>query len=159
MSDVMTKEQFEFLKERLAFAHKDMSNEASDYRAITDKPIFYVQEQKEIHGVIEEYHGNVKTYYLYHDKVFDSMDDLQEYCDTHCDEPLDHDDIEYGYSIMTWVDVCAHLTREAAQSYIDQNKHNLKTPRIYVKSMNRCYEMIGLVEAIINGNIVYKEGV
>ena len=64
--------------------------------------------------------------------------------------------IEYE-ALYIYVDVCAHLTEEAANLYIEQNRHNLREPRIYVKSAYRCHELIGLIEAIATGKVVWKE--
>ncbi|MGL4675015.1 MAG: hypothetical protein ACRCXK_09160 [Wohlfahrtiimonas sp.] len=167
-NNMMTKEQFEHLKERLTFAHKNMSNEASDYRAITDKPIFYIQERYRIYGVNPEYsgicpyEGDSTEHFTEvidkdNDSSYDSWDELRNSCsdlDEFTSVVGDYEEVTYT---KIWIDVCAHLTREAAQLYIDQNKHNLKSPRIYVKSMNRCHEMIGLVEAIMSGKLVYED--
>ena len=45
------------------------------------------------------------------------------------------------------VTIC--FTREQAQRYIDENRHNLKNPFIYVESFNRNPEMIAMRELLI----------
>ena len=161
MDKSITKEQFEFLKERLAFAHKDKSNEASDYRAITDRPIFFVQELFDV-GVFDgDYTPNgdgvTKVQYVHDDSSYETIQELEDFFDDFDDLKEAIKDVNKIDVYYMYVNVCAHLTREAAQLYIDQNKHNLKSPRIYVKSMNRCHEMIGLVEAVMSGKLVYKD--
>lgn len=165
-NNMMTKEQFEHLKERLSFGHKDMSHEASDYRSITEHPIFYVQDLHEMVGMQPDYsnqgpYGSTEYYTIIYDgshvESYKSLNDLRESCEDFEDFKDTVKECDEIGCMGIWFDVCAHLTREAAQLYIDQNKHNLKSPRIYVKSMNRCHEMISLVEAIINGNLVYKD--
>lgn len=46
--------------------------------------------------------------------------------------------------------VTACLTRAGADAYLAANGHNLKHPYIYVHSLNRNEEMIGLREHVIN---------
>lgn len=57
------------------------------------------------------------------------------------------------YGSFHWSDVCSHLTKESAERYIKENAHNHKELRVYVKSMNRCPEMIALVQGILGGKI------
>lgn len=152
----MNKEQFETLKERLTYAHRDMSDEASNYRAITYYPIFCVQSSDRVYGVDPNYSWkDLRTHYIYDSEDFDS---IQEIYDLYGDaDEVDEDDIDVAYSAIIWKDINSHFTRESAERYIEENRHNLNSPRIYVKSMNRCKEMTGLVDAIIDGKLVWTE--
>jgi hypothetical protein len=80
---------------------------------------------------------------------------------------LEDDEIdpeELGYERLAYVEhwdfVTAHFTRKAAQRYIDENRHNLSDPRIYVSSQYRCREWIETIGALseIVGEKSYKTG-
>ena len=161
----MNKEKFELLAKELQFLHYNISDEASEKRAHTSHPIFYVQEKAWICSVEDaelNFSGEeneVKTEYYdpNSEEKYESLDDLKFSCDSMDEFKEIIADVTEFDSLYIYEDVCAHLTREAAQLYIDQNRHNLREPRIYVKSMYRCHEMIGLITAIANGFLVWRE--
>lgn len=165
----MNKEQFEVLAKELHHLHLENSEESSRKARITSHPIFYVQEKYLIGVVGEEANdyspdgpygdGELKTEYYDRDScvAYDSLDDIRENCDdweSFEDVVKEVDEVNCLY---IYVDVCAHLTEEAANLYIEQNRHNLREPRTYVKSANRCHELIGLIEAIATGKITWNE--
>lgn len=153
----MNKEQFELLKERLTFAHRENTDEAGNYRAHTSYPVFVVQEVKRIYGVNEDYSWDGFREHIFMDsEEFDDIEEVREYLEED-DVEFDDDRIEIVYSARTWVDVNHHLTRESAERYIDKNSHNLSSPRVYVKSNNRCREIINLIDSIIDGRIVFND--
>lgn len=53
-----------------------------------------------------------------------------------------------GY-IERWEFVTAHLTEKAAHLYIQQNKHNMTEPRVYVSSQHRCHEFNQLIDLLM----------
>ena len=164
----MNKEKFELLAKELQFLHYDNSDEASEKRAYTSHPIFYVQEMTPVCAVDASDEGEIINPFErgeirieYHSpslgETYSSLDDLRDVYESmeEFNEALEC--IEEYECLYMYTDVCAHLTREAAQLYIDQNRHDLREPRIYVKSMNRCHEMIGLITAIADGFLVWRE--
>lgn len=164
----MNKEKFELLAKELQFLHYDNSDEASEKRAHTSHPIFYVQEMTPVCAVYASdegeiinpfEHGEIRT--EYHNpslaETYSSLDELREVYESLGEFNEALEGVEEYECLYMYTDVCAHLTREAAQLYIDQNRHNLREPRIYVKSMYRCHEMIGLITAIANGFLVWRE--
>jgi hypothetical protein len=56
-----------------------------------------------------------------------------------------------------WEYVSAHFTREAAVAYIDRKKHDYRGMRIYVESRVHAHEFNSVVEALISGQIVFKD--
>lgn len=51
--------------------------------------------------------------------------------------------VEYGVC-ERWETVMVAFTADGCREYIRQNGHNLREPRIYVESFNRCPEMIAI---------------
>jgi|SRR5699024_1636694 len=164
----MNKEQFEVLAKELHYLHLENSEESSRKARITSHPIFYVQERKlvssmEANGTSELLHpfedAEIKTEYYDPNSVesFESLDDLKFSCDSLEEFNEIMKSVTEYKALYIYVDVCAHLTEEAANLYIEQNRHNLREPRTYVKSANRCYELIGLIGAIATGKIIWRE--
>lgn len=165
----MNKEQFETLAKELHFLNFDKSEEASRKARITSHPIFYVQQKYHVGVVGEEAHeyspdgpygdGEIKREFWDSANVesYETLDDLRGSCDEWDEFKDSIDDVDEVHSLYIYVDVCAHLTEEAANLYIEQNRHNLREPRTYVKSAYRCHELIGLIEAIATGKVVWKE--
>lgn len=165
----MNKEQFETLAKELHYLNLENSEESSRKARATSHPIFYVQEKYLIGVVGDEAHdyspdgpygdGELKVEYYNPDDcvAYDSLDDLRENCDNWESFQDEIEGVREVSCLYIYIDVCAHLTEEAANLYIEQNRHNLRAPRTYVKSANRCHELIGLIEAIATGKIVWKE--
>lgn len=165
----MDKEQFEILAKELHHLHLESSEESSRKARYTSHPIFYVQ-QKYLVGVVgEDAHeyspdgpyggGEIKREFWDSANVqsYETLDDLRDSCDSWDEFKDSIDDVNEAHGLYIYVDVCAHLTEEAANFYIEQNRHNLREPRTYVKSANRCHELIGLIKAIATGKVVWKE--
>lgn len=152
----MNREEFDKLRETLEFAHRENTYEASDYRAGTSYPIFVVQQVKRLYGVDPNFSWDGMREHIIADfEEFDDIEDVREYFEED-DMELDDDRLEIVYSARTWEDVNHHLTRESAETYILENRHNLSDPRIYVKSLYWCKEMIGLIDAIIDRKIEFE---
>jgi len=107
----------------------------------TAEPIFLVQEQKRIYGMDPEYSGQ-DTVWL------DCLNDSEELTDAEAQvleerylETLEEPEnfVRTGY-IDQWEYVQPFFTEEAAQNYIDMNKHRHDELRIYVDSAYRNYE-------------------
>lgn len=151
--------------------------------AATANPIFYVQEKEVMWGQDKDHSYDVQCFCTPDGTTHENTDDLyaclyavdkhelngvslDEFSDMFLD--LNEDDQEkvlekwdssYSklYGSIYWSDVCTHLTKEAADRYIKENAHNHKELRVYVKSLNRCPEMIALVQGVLNGQIGWVE--
>lgn len=76
-------------------------------------------------------------------------DILEELCDEHTVTGWDDD----------WEHVNSHFTQEAADHFINTNRHNhRKGLRVYVDSQFRCYEFNTIKEAILSGKLQFVEG-
>lgn len=124
-------------------------------------PLYVVQEQERIYGLDPEYADAMSTYiWQYRDdpEYFHETDDelRAEFPDEpHRDwEPftvsvtMDGAVWEKIFYASRWRFVCAHLTEDAADTYIAQNRHNLTNPRVYVTSQHRCYEWHGVMQIL-----------
>lgn len=112
----------------------------------TQNPMFCVQEKRRLVGLDAAYsdqrcwHDSANGHTVYDDdKDFDAVKWALEKSD-------DYD--EFGY-IDQWFTVMAAFTEEGCEEYLRLNGHNLKQPRIYVESFNRCPEMIAIREALM----------
>jgi len=117
---------------------------------ITGEPLFCVQQKRRIWGI--DTRSDPETAWIWKDDpdcVFDTKEEAMkdflctDYDKKHFDKYIE----EVGY-IDIWEFKTAHLTETAAQLYIDQNKHNLTSPRIFVTSQYRCHEFNEVVEYI-----------
>lgn len=138
-----------------------------DNRA-TKYPLYCVQEKRRVFGVDPRYHdvefvwfGDDGTecatdedfadmlvgYYEY-----SSEDALRESCS---DDPVYTSDGVFRRvpCAHVWEFVTAHFTEFSARSYISQNEHNLREPRIFVTSQHRCYEWCFVVDGLMSGEI------
>jgi len=122
---------------------------------ITAYPLFCVQQKRVIPG----FSPDCTDLYIY-----EWIDD-PEYCWSTKEKAMEQllkdgyeeedfeDKIEEIGCYEYWDFVTAHLTEKAAQLYIDQNKHNLTEPRIYVTSQYRCHEFNKVVEYLAGKEI------
>jgi len=148
----LTKEWFEDFRTRLIYDHK---GKGVEYH-YTNNPIFIVQTLKRDYGYDEDYCDNHDwmlcdgDYILAGETTFRRLDLLHE----------------NGRDTKGWTKICyherweyvsAHLTKEAADKYIEVQKHNHDGLRIYVDSQYRCHEWNVLIEGLLKGNIVFKE--
>jgi len=114
----------------------------------TSNPLYVVQQKRRIYGLDTDYCEQV---------IYQWKDDPEYFWET--EEEAIKEASKYGYAedqidnviqkigyIDIWDMVCVHLTEKAAQLYIDQNSHNLNSPRIYVSSQYRCHEFNNVVE-------------
>ena len=125
---------------------EDLSRElqTQDNR-MTAHPIYIVQQKERIWGLADGY----ADFYRYVDENGDrdTTYDEGEIMELGLD-PDDPDGFERIGCRDQYVYVCAHLTERAAQLYINQNSHNLHSPRIYVHSQYRCYEWIKAIDLL-----------
>lgn len=125
----------------------------------TAHPLYCVQEEERIYGMDPAYADEATM------SIWSYVDDPEVSYDTDLELLQEYDSkrklswrdqrVVFGpsrhvyervYYVNRWQFVCAHLTEDAAELYIEQNSHNLKNPRIYVTSQHRCYEWIAAVE-------------
>ena len=119
---------------------------------ITANPLYCVQQKRRIYGIDLEYDPQI-LYQWAEDPDY-SWETREEAEQELLKDDISLDDFEkyiqeVGY-IDIWEFVTAHLTEKAAQLYIDQNKHNLKSPRIFVSSQYRCHEFNNVIEHLKN---------
>lgn len=94
---------------------------------ITQNPMFCVQQKRRVSGISTRWGGDDTVWVLDGEVV----------------EPNTPNAEEYAYRDL-WVTVMVSFTEDGAKEYLRQNGHNLREPRIYVESFNRCPEMIAI---------------
>lgn len=116
---------------------------------ITSDVMFIVQQKEEIWRVDSDCH-EVKAAYVKGEEVvyegskkFKTLDKME-------DSYRDIGDWERVYYIERWAFVTACLTEEGAKHYIECNRHNLNSPRIYGWSGYRNQEWCDLREFFLN---------
>ncbi|MCP4489045.1 MAG: hypothetical protein GY820_17290 [Gammaproteobacteria bacterium] len=114
----------------------------------TADPIYIVQTRNRIFGMDSLY---ADDYQWVPSGDWESIMDEPEDDDGNplSEEQAEDAGWEKVYYVTEWVFKTAHLTRKAAERYIESYRHNLTEPRIYVDSMHRCPEMIRLREILI----------
>jgi len=138
----MTPDQLAAIKQEL---------QTQDNRA-TANPFYIVQQRRRLYGFDTQWSDDNVVWLDYdHNEVTDPEELLKleanyDYC---ISEPEGY--TRTGY-IDTWEFVQGFLTNKAAQAYIDQNKHRLTDPRIYVDSLYRNYEMIAVRNMLLLGS-------
>lgn len=119
----------------------------------TSSPIFVVQQRRRVYGFDPNYGTEDITVWL------DSTGDYTEA------DPEEHARLEAEYESTgeepdgwtrtcyqdTWEYVQPFFTRKAAEGYIQENRHNLRDPRVYVESGYRNHEWEFLRELLIAG--------
>lgn len=108
----------------------------------TVNPMFCVQERRRLVGLDSDYSENRCWYDTASDEVI--YDDDKDFKGP----PEGEEWNEFGY-VDQWFTVMVAFTEEGCKEYLRLNGHNLKHPRIYVESFNRCPEMIAIREALI----------
>lgn len=123
--------------------------------AATANPAYCVKDKKRVYG----FDGTTTSDYVWYSRddggEYDNTDDMYKALDTIADE-INEDEIvlngntyEKSYYELEERTVTTCFTREQAQRYIDENRHNLKNPFIYVESFNRNPEMLAVRELLI----------
>ena len=124
--------------------------------AATANPAYCVKERKKVFGVDKDYENDGYDWACladqeswsdgdaFHDALDTFANDLGE--DEITINGSEYEKVYYRFQERT-VTTC--FTREQAQRYIDENRHNLKNPFIYVESFNRNPEMLAMRELLI----------
>ena len=124
--------------------------------AATANPAYCVKERKKVFGVDKDYENDGYDWACladqeswsdgdaFHDALDTFANDLGE--DEITINGSEYEKVYYRFQERT-VTTC--FTREQAQRYIDENRHNLKNPSIYVESFNRNPEMLAVRELLI----------
>lgn len=120
---------------------------------ITQNPMFCVQEKRRLVGLDSSYSDT----HCWHnadsgETLYDDDPGLNEGRKAQLGNSKAWD--EFGY-LDQWVTVMVAFTEEGCREYLRLNGHNLKEPRIYVESFNRCPEMIAIREALMTNQ--FKE--
>lgn len=98
---------------------------------ITENPMFCVQQKRRVTGLHRDYSDNT-VWILDGEKVDPETEGAREY------GIQDH-----------WETVMTAFTEDGCKEYLRLNGHNLREPRIYVESFNRCPEMIAIREWLL----------
>lgn len=61
-----------------------------------------------------------------------------------------------GY-VERWEYVCAHFTKEAAERFVAQKKHDYRELRVYVEAQVRCWEFNDIIQGLLDGQIGFIE--
>lgn len=149
----------------------------------TADALFVVQERRRVIGIDREYTDNLVAYssdgeveYYSPEDYFSSLSHVEKVAlNKHCVEkeggkfkslkPFQQWEIMDGYNELQvagfheyWEYVNSHFTKEAAESFIRRKKHDYRDGlRIYVEAQSYCWEFNAVKEAIMNGQIVFKE--
>lgn len=119
-----------------------------DNRATGD-PLFIVQQERTVWGLEEEYSDDCRWVFI--DSVV--RDQFEEDHGYEASSTTELDPEDFGWEKVFikkhWEFVTAHLTERAAGQYLEQNRHNLTSPRVYVTSQYRCHEWNRLRKALI----------
>ncbi|MEO1421098.1 MAG: hypothetical protein AAFU66_09120 [Pseudomonadota bacterium] len=125
--------------QRLALAVRDQDNVG------THHPIFVVRTTRSDLAAADECDG----YQVDSDEgpvspVFDTEKEASAYVKDEGDD---------GLTIVRVVlrpePIAFFLTRDGAQQYIDENRHNLNRPDVYAFSLYRCHEMVDLRQWLV----------
>jgi uncharacterized Ntn-hydrolase superfamily protein len=175
--DNLTKESFDDFVSRL---HHGVRGDGVN-RHHTANAIFIVQQKIRTYGYTEDY-SDMRMVYRddnawYSIKEFwDALDDDERkelddiannmYCSKFMefDEFIQWNILEDDQNKFTvtrykedWEYVNSHLTRDAADAFIKRKKHDYDELRVYVDSQYWCWEFNEIIEAILDGKLVYNE--
>ena len=128
----MTKEQLKEIASEL---------QTQDNRVTAD-PLFCVFEKERIYGMDSNYTDTWDWCNSGQQCSCDLL--LRDMCESASDE------CRKVYYVDRDRFVNAHFTEKAALHFIKTNSHNLNQPFTYVTSLFRCYEMIGIRDALKN---------
>jgi len=116
---------------------------------LTSLPIFMVQRHRRTYGFDPQYTEDCVAW-LHSDEAVEVTDEDFERLEAKWDESGEEPD---GYTRTayadTWENVMPFFTEKAAQRYIDENGHNLSSPRIFVESGYRNHEWEAIRTACI----------
>ena len=124
---------------------------------ITSHPIFLVEEKRRVWGIDPTYSDDVLIAWLNADGDEPSprlAAALERNYQDGCRSRGKYRRVGY---IEIWVFVQACFTEAAANRYIAENRHNLKSPRVYVASGYRNFEWIA-IRAMLAAQAPVKRG-
>ena len=100
----------------------------------TAHPIFLVQQRRRFYGLDPNYCDNIV--WLHEDEAVEVPADLAAQLERGYNggEPDGYRRTAY---VDTWEFVQCFFTRQAAEDYINRQRHNMKDPRVYVDSGHR----------------------
>lgn len=135
-------------------SEKHITGLDSDY---TDNKCIYDHEECEVYYSLESFIENLDEESLSHYELDDYETPFLEMPESEqwdCLEQVDALSIT-GFDV-TWEYVNCHFTREAAERFIERKKHDHGKMRIYVDSQYWAWEFKTIVDAMIDGKLVYK---
>jgi len=172
----LTPETFADFVERLKYHHRGEGVS----RHITADPIFMVQKQATIYGLADEYCESKIVHCddaewdspqeYWDDADEDERDELnglaqemwgRDFLDCEEDEQwsllADLDNHTVCGTKKEWQHVNAHLTREAAETFIRRKQHDYPPLRVYVESMYFGWEYREIINALCDGRLVLAD--
>lgn len=168
----------ENFKEFVARLHKGVRGEHVREHA-TANALFVVQREKHVTGLDTDYvddkcihdHENDETYYSLQSFIETLDEDSLQYYELNdyetpflemtesdqwdCLEQVGSLSIT-GYQVE-WEYVNCHFTKEAAKRFIERKRHDYGKMRVYVDSQYWAWEFRTIVDAILDGKLVYQE--
>lgn len=134
------------IRARIAELRQTAENLKTQDNLMTADPLYCVQTRERFYGLATNDANNITWLYADEgDEVPDEVfEELEKYYDDGEPEPDGY--IRTAY-VDRWEFVTGCLTMEAANSYIECNRHNMTDPRVYVETMYRNREMILIRES------------
>lgn len=125
----------------------DLANEISKQdNSHTQYPIFEVREMERVYGKdLQLPDGHIYVDPNDFEVSFEEEQDALEYCR---ENDIDLEDLEVFEYQEVEKTVAYFLTRDATQTYIDQNSHHFHEPFIYIESAWRNWQIQSLVAEI-----------
>lgn len=162
----LTKEKFENFIDRLKYHNRGAG--VDDH--CTANPIFIVQSLKKVGGIDLDYDPE----YYWTDEAHEqelSDDELMSEIISNVEDGCSFNDFDINSdNVVTfdadgaiayqkigfaenWEYVCAHLTREGAEAFIQRKKHDHRELRIYVDSQYWCWEFNAIINGMLDGRV------
>ena len=146
---------------------------------LTDAPLFTVQSLEIVHGFEIDPCGNTMVYYdestwfnpedYWDDADEDRQKEINDLAQALSVDFLDLD-IWEQWNILDalpdhdvsgwkeeWVHVNSHLTKDAAEAFIERKNHDYRKLRVWVSSQYWAWEFKAITKAILSGQLVYCE--
>lgn len=164
-------------KDFVARLHKGVRGEHVKEHA-TANALFVVQRERHIIGISTDYTDNKCITDLENDATYFSLESFVESLDEDALSYFELNDYETPFLEMTeseqwdyleqvdqlsidgysveWEYVNCHFTKEAAERFIERKRHDYGKLRVFVDSQYWAWEFRTIVDAILDGKLVYN---
>ena len=168
----------ENFKDFIARLHKGVRGEGVNDHC-TANALFVVQCERHITGLDTDYTDNKCIHDHEESETYYSLESFIESLDEDSLSHYELDDYETPFLEMTeseqwdcldqvtqisvtgfdvtWEYVNCHFTKEAAERFIARKKHDYGKMRVYVDSQYWAWEFKEIVDALLDGKLVYKD--